>query len=131
MLLAVAVAAYEIVRLDKIPAYASVDWCVQYVKGLNPALAKVANAVLRRVSDLGPDADAPELYREPNDGHAAFLARYHAVPLWLSRLWLDAYGDDGEAYLAASTAPPALGLSPAPGICRRSAHGLHSRVRGP
>lgn len=116
MRLALAVAAYEIIRLDKIPAYASVDWCVQYVKGLSPALAKVANAVLRRIADLGPDAEAPETYRAPQDDRAEFLARYHATPSWLARLWLDAYGDHAEAYLAATTAPPALGLRMRPGL---------------
>lgn len=116
MRLALAVAAYEIIRLDKIPAYASVDWCVQYVKGLSPALAKVANAVLRRIADLGPDAEAPETYRAPQDDRAEFLARYHASPSWLARLWLDAYGDHAEAYLAATTAPPALGLRMRPGL---------------
>ena len=116
MRLALAVAAYEIIRLDKIPAYASVDWCVQYVKGLSPALAKVANAVLRRIADLGPDADSPETYREPHDDRAAFLARYHASPSWLAQLWLDAYGDLAEDYLAATTAPPALGLRMRPGL---------------
>ena len=116
MRLALAVAAYEIIRLDKIPTYASVDWCVQYVKGLSPALAKVANAVLRRIADLGPDAEAPEVFCEPHDDRATFLARYHAVPLWLARLWLDAYGDDAEAYLAATTQAPALGLRMRPGV---------------
>ena len=116
MRLALAVAAYEIIRLDKIPAYASVDWCVQYVKGLSPALAKVANAVLRRITDLGPEADVPETFREPHDDRAAFLARYHAVPLWLARVWLDAYGDHAEAYLAATTTAPALGLRMRPNL---------------
>ena len=112
MRIALAVAAYEITRLDRIPAYASVDWCVDHVKSaINPRLAKVANAVLRRVSELGEAADSPQTYAADTPTDDVFLARFHAAPLWLVRLWLAAYGrETAEAYLRASTSAPPLGL---------------------
>ncbi len=42
-------AGFEILFLDRIPAYASVDWAVERVKAVSFPHAKMANAVLRRL----------------------------------------------------------------------------------
>ncbi|WP_461210813.1 RsmB/NOP family class I SAM-dependent RNA methyltransferase [Desulfocurvus sp. DL9XJH121] len=117
MRLALAVAAYEILHLERIPAYASVDWCVEHVKqAINPRLAKVANAVLRRLADLGADADDPAVFSEDGPDRDELLARLHSAPLWLVRLWTEGYGPErAEAYLTASVQAPPLGLRARPG----------------
>lgn len=124
MRLSLAVAAYEITQLDKVPAYASVDWCVEYIKGINPRLSKVANAVLRRIADLGEDANSISFFRSRNEDETTVLARYHAAPPWLVRLWFDAYEDAAEQYLAASAAAPALGIRVRPSADSSVLHDL-------
>ncbi len=126
MRLVLAVAAYEILCLDKVPAYASVHWATEHVKSvINPRLAKVSNAVLRAVSDLGPGADDDDFYREGAADEAEFLSRRYACPRWLTALWLHEVGPDGARSLlrAALVAPP-LGLRlrlAVPGAARRLA----------
>lgn len=112
MRLALALAAYEITQLDKVPAYASVDWCVEHVKTvINPGLAKVANAVLRKLADLGAAASDPEFYRAETPDERSFLATFHAAPRWLTDLWCESYGQEqAERYLAAGAKAAPLGL---------------------
>jgi 16S rRNA (cytosine967-C5)-methyltransferase len=124
MRLLLAVAAYEILFLDKIPAYASTHWATEQVKtAINPRLGKVCNAVLRRVADLGPGWRDEAFLRQPPLAHEAaprkagqadgplFLARRFGVPRWLAALWLDTRGPDHtRALLAATCEAPPLGL---------------------
>ncbi|BBD09375.1 RsmB/NOP family class I SAM-dependent RNA methyltransferase [Desulfovibrio ferrophilus] len=118
MRMALSLAAYEITQLDKVPAYASVDWCVEHIKAsINPGLANVANAVLRKIVDLGDSASDPEFYRTGTPNQRAFMAHYYATPRWLTDLWCDSYGDqDTEHYLAATTKAAPLGLRFRPGV---------------
>ena len=47
-------AAYEIVFLDNVPAYASANWAVEAAKNaFGPRLGGLTNAVLRKLADLG------------------------------------------------------------------------------
>lgn len=115
MRLALAVAAYEILHLSRIPAYASVDWCVEHAKALNPRLGKVANAVLRRLADL-EGADEPAIYLADDPDRETFLARFYAAPSWLVRLWIEACGEaEAEQRLADTIRTPPLGLRVRPG----------------
>lgn len=124
MHLVLAVAAYEILFLDRIPAYASTHWATEHVKtAINPRLGKVCNAVLRRVAELGPGGPDDAFFRQPPLAHekalcpggagdeALFLARRFGVPHWLAALWLEACGPGAARLLLAATcqAPP-LGL---------------------
>lgn len=108
-LLALGVAAHEIVHLDRIPDYAAVDWAVTHIRQrFGDGLGKLANAVLRNVARLGSDARDADLYRAELPDPAAFLSVYHAAPRWLTDLWSDAYGPDrAAALLAASAQAPA------------------------
>lgn len=112
MRLAMGVAAYEILFLDKVPAYASVDWAVEFSKTKPGArLAGLFNAVLRRVSELGDAARDPDYFRK-DASLPEFLCRWYSCPQWLVDLWWREYGEeDATRYLEAQLKPPALGFN--------------------
>lgn len=119
-LLGLGLAAHELLFLDRVPAYATVDWAVTYAKGFPGRLSGLFNAVLRNIDRLGTAAHDPAHYAVDNnakdsrgamDAEAQSLARYHSCPAWLVRLWLDAYGSElAGRYLEAQSAAPAVGL---------------------
>ena len=112
MRLAMGVAAYEILFLDKIPAYASVDWAVEFSKTKPGArLSGLFNAVLRRVSELGDTAQDKDYYRK-DASKPEFLTRWYSCPQWLVDLWWRSYGEETALqYLEAQIMPPALGFN--------------------
>lgn len=112
MRLAIGVAAYEILFLDKVPAYASVDWAVEFSKSKPGArLAGLFNAVLRRVSELGDTAHDPDFFRK-DASLPEFLSRWYSCPQWLVDLWWREYGEkDATQYLEAQLKAPALGFN--------------------
>lgn len=110
-------AAYELLHLDKAPAYASVHWAVEAVKrGVGKGLAGVANAVLRRVAELAEAGVDPEIYRDDGCGEARYLSRLYACPEWIVELWIKDYGPEtARRLLAEQAAAPALGVGLTPG----------------
>jgi 16S rRNA (cytosine967-C5)-methyltransferase len=71
----------------------------------------MANAVLRRVSELGEDAHEPQMYRGAMTSLSRHLAHFYSCPEWMVELWLDAYGEDkARAYLEAQVQAPPVGL---------------------
>lgn len=104
-------ACFELLFLDKVPAYATVDWAVNAVKErFGEALGRLANAVLRAVDRLGADAATPAFYAQGADALTA-QARWYSCPAWLVELWHQAYGpDNAQRYLEAQLSPPPLGL---------------------
>jgi 16S rRNA (cytosine967-C5)-methyltransferase len=111
-LLVLGLAAYELAFLDKVPAYATVDWAVEGVKrAWGKGLAGVANAVLRRIADLGAAVLEPDWYRQDDPDHVTFLTRYYSCPQWIVALWLESYGmETTRQVLEGSIARPVLGL---------------------
>lgn len=124
-----AVAAYGLLFLDRLPAHAVLHTAVELARQLyGPGLAEVVNGSLRSVQRLGDAVRTPDFYAGPADeenffaGDAAAarklrglslpeegirLARFHAVPRWLVALWQQAYGDEAcRALLARSGARP-------------------------
>lgn len=124
-----AVAAYALLFLDRMPAHAVLHTAVDLARQLyGPGLAKVVNASLRSVQRLGDAVQRPDFYAGPADEDIFFapdaaaaralrraavaeedlrLARFHAVPCWLPPLWRQAYGDDAcRALLVRSGARP-------------------------
>jgi 16S rRNA (cytosine967-C5)-methyltransferase len=105
-------AVYEMLFLDRVPAYASVSWAVDAVKsrsGEGPA--RMANAVLRRIAGMGGAALEPALYGDGPPTAEPFLSRFLSAPPWLVSLWLSAYGPGTTALLLeASLSAPPLGL---------------------
>lgn len=112
MRLAMGVAAYEIIFLDKVPAYASVDWAVEFSKTKpGSRMSGLFNAVLRRVAELGDEAHNPDFYRK-DASKPEFLKRWYSCPQWLVDMWWRTYGEEKTLqYLEAQLSPPAVGLN--------------------
>lgn len=106
------VAAYELVHLNGIPARATLSWAVEAVKArLGQAHGNLANAVLRRIQDLGPDAHSRNFYESSCRSRIEALSVWYACPEWLVRLWLADYGDERTAkLLEAQLLPPLSGI---------------------
>jgi 16S rRNA (cytosine967-C5)-methyltransferase len=109
-------AGYELVFLDKIPTYATVNWAVEWIKkNLSTKLAGLGNAVLRRVAGLGEQARQPDFFSQDHSDLPVFLARYYSCPQWIVQLWLTSYGEKTtRTFLSASISQPPLGLRCAP-----------------
>jgi 16S rRNA (cytosine967-C5)-methyltransferase len=112
MRLALGVAAYELLHLERIPAYSTVNWAVDFAKTKPKArLAGLFNAVLRRISELGNDAADPDWYRK-DATQTEFLSRYYSCPEWIIELWQRAYGEQDTLHLLKAQAnAPAIGLN--------------------
>jgi 16S rRNA (cytosine967-C5)-methyltransferase len=105
-------AAYEILFLERIPAYASVNWAVDAVRrsaGQGPS--RMANAVLRKVAATGREANGRAFFEKSAATPEDVLASHLSAPPWLVALWTRAYGATTAAVLLeACLAPPPLGL---------------------
>ncbi|WP_147819102.1 transcription antitermination factor NusB [Salidesulfovibrio onnuriiensis] len=112
MRLAMGVAAYELLYLERIPAYSTVNWAVDFAKTKpNARLTGLFNAVLRRVSELGDEVHDMEWYAE-GATEIETLCRYYSCPEWIIQLWTNGYGQDiARHYLEAQVRPPAIGLN--------------------
>ena len=120
--LALGAAAYEILFLDKIPHYASVNWAVEFSKTYPRArLSGLFNAVLRKITALADagntedDETAPvhtlKFYEDGSD-EVTVLSRYYSCPEWIVRLWLDKYGKErATEYLETQISAPATGIA--------------------
>lgn len=129
--MALGLAAHEIIHLDRVPAYASVSWAVDWAKGYTRAhLSGLFNAVLRRVSDMAEAARTVAPYKEGAKDEAEVLSRYYSCPEWLVRLWLKEYPrEDVARFLKAQARPPALGLAVnAQALGQEAAMGLSRRL---
>ncbi|MGD8867117.1 MAG: 16S rRNA (cytosine(967)-C(5))-methyltransferase RsmB [Gemmatimonadales bacterium] len=84
---AVRLGAYQLLELDRIPAYAAVSEAVEAAKAAGgTGAASVTNAVLRRLGELSYESfDFPALEEDPL-GH---LSTWGSHPRWLVERWLD------------------------------------------
>lgn len=112
-MLALGLAAHEIIHLDRVPVYASVNWAVDWAKGYTRAhLSGLFNAVLRRVADMAEPARTVTPYKDGAKDEAEVLSRYYSCPEWIVRMWLKEYSkEDAARYLKAQARPPAMGLA--------------------
>jgi 16S rRNA (cytosine967-C5)-methyltransferase len=101
---ALRMAAYQLVFLERVPAFAAVNDAVSLARGRKPGLAEYTNAVLRSFARRGAREREPALPRDPVDA----LATRCSFPTWLAARWLDRYGAaDAEALMRAlNTRPP-------------------------
>lgn len=108
-------AAYEILFLDGVPEYASLDWAVSLSrKRFGQAPGKVANGVLRSLTRLGSQAQSQDYLRNHLKDDQAFKTVWYACPAWIVQLWEAAYGEEAAAKLLAAslmTPPPAVRLN--------------------
>lgn len=124
------VAGYELVHLDGIPARATLSWAVDAVKNrLGQVQANVANAVLRRVQSLGPDAAGQAFYDAAARTAQEALCAWHSCPSWLADLWNRDYGEATALELMrAQLRPPLFGIRV--NAARPGARALFSSLSG-
>jgi len=103
---ALRVSAYEILFLRS-EKRAAVHQGVELVREVRKQAAGLANAVLRRLAE-----DAPTFpWGDPRTDTQA-LARLHAHPEWLAKMWIDELGRDlAEEVMAADNTPAPLYLA--------------------
>ena len=109
--IAMGLAAYEMLYLDRIPVYASVDWCVNYVKRqFSQGLGKLVNAVLRNLDRMGGEAHDMQALTAGMP-RSKQLAVWYSCPEWIVQMWLAAYGEENTlAYLTAGISSAPVGL---------------------
>lgn len=110
--LALGLAAYEMLYLDRIPAYASVDWCVSYTKRqFSAGLGKLTNAVLRNLDRMGDAAHDMDTVCPPHLPQAERLALWYSCPQWIVEMWLAGYGEETtRVFLEAGISAAPVGL---------------------
>jgi len=101
--------AYQILALERVPAHAAVDTSVALARQTGgPGAAGFVNAVLRRLTRVGPGVARPQ------DDPAERLAAEHSHPVWLVHRWIDAFGlAQAEGLLRWNNTRPRLVAQPA------------------
>jgi 16S rRNA (cytosine967-C5)-methyltransferase len=88
VLVALRMAAYQLMFLSRVPAHAAINESVELVKrARKTSAAPFANAVLRKIAAAGPVAMATD-----DGGTAAELANEFAHPAWLVERWASHFG---------------------------------------
>jgi len=103
---ALRLAAYQLVFLERVPRFAAVSEAVALARG-RPGAAAFTNAVLRAFTRRGGRAHEPAL---PPDAVDALAIRC-SFPTWLTARWVARHGAaEAEALMRALNERPALGL---------------------
>ncbi len=104
---ALRMAAYQLVFLERVPPFAAVYDAVTLARGRKPGLAEYTNAVLRSFARRGAREREPALPGDPVDA----LATRCSFPTWLAARWVARYGArDAEALMRALNARPPVTL---------------------
>jgi 16S rRNA (cytosine967-C5)-methyltransferase len=103
---------YEILFLDRVPPYASVNWAVNRVKKeFSSKLGGLANGILRNVARETQSLNSYAFFTRDNPGQLTALSRWYSCPEWIVDLLLGSLGETGcTSLLAASLQPPPVGL---------------------
>ena len=89
VLVALRIAAYQLMFLTRIPVHAAIDESVELVKrARKKSAAPFANALLRRLTEGGASATREEL---PANSPANLSSKF-AHPEWLVRMWVERFG---------------------------------------
>ncbi len=105
-------AAYELIFLDAVPAYASLNWAVETSKAaFGPTLGALTNAVLRKVAALGEKTCDHAFFaseiKDPHELHSV----WHCQPAWIINHFSGCYPEsEARAYLEAFTAEAVMGV---------------------
>lgn len=102
------VALYQILFLNKIPAYAAVNEAVELIKRLQgQKYAGLINAVLRNIIRSKDAIRYPAADEDP----ALYLSVYYSHPLWMVKRWISRFGFKAtEALLISNNERPGLSL---------------------
>ena len=105
-------AACELVFMEGIPPYASLNWAVGAVKtAFGPALAGLSNAVLRKVAALEKSAKDYTFFAAEIQDQQQLYSVWFSQPQWIiDHFTANCPEDEARAYLEAFIAEPALGL---------------------
>jgi len=91
--------AYQILFTDRVPASAAVDEAVRCVRALGAERATgLVNAVLRKLASTASETPLPTLEDDPL-GH---LMHSQSLPQWIAARWLELFGPEEAAALAAA-----------------------------
>jgi 16S rRNA (cytosine967-C5)-methyltransferase len=104
-------AAYQLLRMDGVPRYAAVSQGVEQARTVGgEGVARLANAVLRKVADAGEDPSLfPAFDRDPV-GH---LVTWGSHPQWLVERWMQHLPPaEVRALVEANNTPPEVILQP-------------------
>jgi 16S rRNA (cytosine967-C5)-methyltransferase len=117
--------AYQIVFLDRIPAWAAVSDAVTLAKGrAGPGVPGFVNAVLRAFARRGPAERRPVLPGDPVDA----LAVRCSFPTWLAERWVSRLGrEEAEQLMLAMNDRPPLTIRVNTLVASREA--LRQRLR--
>ncbi len=90
------IGVYQLIYMDKVPAYSAVDECVKLAKSsVSISSSKFVNAVLRRASSISKSG---LFIREKLDksglGEVDKLSVRYSYPAWLIEYWLGWYGKE-------------------------------------
>ena len=105
-------AAYELVFLDAVPPYASLNWAVDAAKAaFGPTLGALTNAVLRKVADLGEKARSYAFFASEIKDRRELYSVWHCQPTWLINHFRGCYPEpEARAYLEAFTSEAVIGV---------------------
>lgn len=88
---AIRIGVYQLMFLDKIPDFASVNESVNIVKEMeNPGAAKFTNAVLRHIAKEKQSIIYPDPIKQPVE----YLSCYYSFEQWMVERWLNLFGYD-------------------------------------
>ena len=98
-------AAYQLLFLERVPAYAAVDQAARQAREAGGARAAgFVNGVLRQIARTRGDVPYPDPARDP----AAYLAAWGSLPRWLAERWVARLGlqEATALALACNATPP-------------------------
>ncbi len=102
---------YELLYLERIPAYATIHWYVEFTKRkISPSLGGLANAVLRSIEREAPLYLSERFYRKNTKDIFSFYSIYYSLPPWIVTLILKYYPDSKTNFFQASISPPGIGI---------------------
>lgn len=116
-------ATYELLFLERVPAYATVNWAVDAVKSESPKLAKVANGVLRGLDRMRDETGERGFYLDNAADRDAGMAAWFGVPQWLFTHVRKAIPDLAHAVFQERLSQPPLGLRVNPRSIARAGQG--------
>jgi 16S rRNA (cytosine967-C5)-methyltransferase len=99
---ALRLAAYQLLYLDRIPAYAAIGESVELAKQAGEThAARMVNAVLRKLSRLPRESENPKAVT------VAQIAEAYAHPAWMVERWSRTYGIDATQAICQFNQQPA------------------------
>lgn len=105
---AMRVALYQLMFLNKIPAYAAINESVEVVKRIQgEKTANIVNGVLRNIQRNMENIRYPE----PEEDIIYYLSTLHSHPKWMVKRWLERFGlDETTKLLEANNIRPNIFL---------------------